>query len=296
MAEDGETVVEQTEFTWDGTTLCEQTTVSAQLPNLVTLTWDHQGLQPVAQTERVRSVDAPQREIDSRFFAIVTDLIGTPTELLDESGEIAWRTRNTLWGITAWEANSSTYTPLRFPGQYYDPETGFHFNYFRHYDAETGHYASLDPLGLDPAPNPVAYVHNPLTWTDHLGLAPVCKFWKLISYRGQRVYQRDDLVLDNPEAIQLRDRYGRSNLKRMQQGLAPLGPDGRPMNVHHMLQTGDGPMAELTHSMHFGNYHQLHWKSGTKIPSGINREEFDLWRKQYWKDRAKAYLESGDGN
>ncbi|MFI5688588.1 HNH/ENDO VII family nuclease [Streptomyces sp. NPDC051636] len=82
----------------------------------------------------------------------------------------------------------------------------------------------------------------------------------------------------------------------MQQGLAPLGPDGKPMNVHHMLQTQDGPMAEVTHSLHFGNYHQLHWKSGTDIPSGINREEFDLWRKQYWKDRAKAYLESRDGN
>ncbi|MGA4847062.1 DUF6531 domain-containing protein [Streptomyces sp. G5(2025)] len=296
LADDGETIVEQTDFTWDDTTLCEQTTASRDVPNPVTLTWEHQSLQPVAQSERISAADTPQCEIDSRFFSVITDLVGAPTELINEAGEIAWRTRTTLWGITAWEASSSAYTPLRFPGQYHDPETGLCFNYFRHYDPETGHYASLDPLGLDPAPNPTTYVHNPLTWTDHLGLAPLCKYWKLVSYRGQRVYQRDDLVLNNPEAIQVRDRYGRSNLKRMQQGLAPLGPDGRPMNVHHMLQTENGPMAELTHSMHFGNYYQLHWKAGTKIPSGIDRDAFDLWRKQYWKDRAKAYLGSQNGN
>ncbi|MBA8944769.1 RHS repeat-associated protein [Streptomyces calvus] len=40
-------------------------------------------------------------------------------------------------GATTWPADSTTYTPLRFPGQYYDPETGLHYNYFRHYDPET---------------------------------------------------------------------------------------------------------------------------------------------------------------
>ncbi|WP_326711402.1 DUF6531 domain-containing protein [Streptomyces sp. NBC_01474] len=174
LAADGETVVERVDFTWDGTTLCEQTTASPELPNPVTLTWDHQGLRPIAQTERISAAgaDAPQSEIDSRFFAIITDLVGTPSELVDEQGEIAWRTRSTLWGTTAWSADSTTYTPLRFPGQYFDPETGLHYNYFRHYDPETARYLSADPLGLTPAPNPAAYIDNPHTWTDPLGLAP----------------------------------------------------------------------------------------------------------------------------
>ncbi|MEV5309963.1 putative T7SS-secreted protein [Streptomyces sp. NPDC052610] len=172
LAEDGETVVERMLFTWDGTTLCEQTTTSPDLPNPVTLTWDHQGLRPLAQTERLLSpAEAPQQEIDSRFFAIVTDLIGTPSELIDERGEIAWRTRSTLWGTTAWAANSTAYTPLRFPGQYYDPETGLHYNYFRHYDPEVARFLTPDPLGLVPAPNPATYIHNPHTWGDPLGLA-----------------------------------------------------------------------------------------------------------------------------
>ncbi|MEV1019023.1 DUF6531 domain-containing protein [Streptomyces sp. NPDC050264] len=173
-AADGETVVERTEFTWDGATLCEQTTYSADLPNPIALTWDHQGPLPIAQTERhLATADAPQTEIDSRFFAIVTDLVGTPRELIGEDGSVAWRTRSTLWGATAWNATSATtYTPLRFPGQYYDPETGLHHNYFRHYDPETARYLTADPLRLAPSPNPVGYVTNPTASSDPLGLAP----------------------------------------------------------------------------------------------------------------------------
>ncbi|WP_329545889.1 polymorphic toxin-type HINT domain-containing protein [Streptomyces sp. NBC_01356] len=111
-----------------------------------------------------------------------------------------------------------------------------------------------------------------------------CQFWSQADYNGQRIYQRDDLV--NPGYFSPADKYGRSNLKRMQQGLAPMGPDGKPLNLHHMLQTQDGPIAEVTHSMHFGSYNQLHWKAGTKIPSGIDRDAFNAWKSQYWKDRA----------
>ncbi|MFI6700423.1 putative T7SS-secreted protein [Streptomyces sp. NPDC050509] len=169
LAEDGATVEEQVDFTWDGTTLCEQTTHTPDQPHPITLTWHHQGLHPLTQTERLTSTDS-QEVIDERFFAIVTDLVGTPTELIDEHGETAWRTRTTLWGTTTWNTSATTYTPLRFPGQYFDPETGLHYNYFRHYDPETARYLSQDPLGLGPAPNPATYVRNPHTWADPLGL------------------------------------------------------------------------------------------------------------------------------
>ncbi|MBO1336643.1 putative T7SS-secreted protein [Streptomyces sp. VRA16 Mangrove soil] len=170
LAPDGEQVVEETRFTWDGLTLCEQTGHQPGGAATVALTWDHLDVVPLAQTERI--LDAGQAEIDRRFFAIATDLVGTPTELVDESGAVAWRSRSTLWGTTAWARDSSAYTPLRFPGQYYDPETGLHYNCFRHYDPETGRYASPDPLGLAPAPNPLAYVGNPHAGSDPLGLMP----------------------------------------------------------------------------------------------------------------------------
>ncbi|MEU6481418.1 DUF6531 domain-containing protein [Streptomyces sp. NPDC047017] len=172
LSADGETAVERVEFTWDGTTLCEQTTISQGDVDQVTLTWDHQGLRPVAQTERITAADAPQEEIASRFFAIVSDLVGTPSELIDEDGTVAWRTRSTLWGKTAWAADSTAYTPLRFPGQYYDPETELHYNCYRQYDPETARYLTADPLGLAPSPNPYGYVKNPHIWSDPFGLAP----------------------------------------------------------------------------------------------------------------------------
>ncbi|CAH9416043.1 Rhs-family protein [Streptomyces globisporus] len=168
LAEDGATVVEEVTFTWDGDTLCEQTTSTTGSPDSVALTWDHDGVKPVTQVER-RLVD--QAEVDSRFFAIITDLVGTPRELVDEQGEVAWRTRSALWGATSWNRDADAYTPLRFPGQYFDPESGLHYNRHRHYDPESGRYLSPDPLGLTPAPNAVTYVDDPTLWIDPLGLA-----------------------------------------------------------------------------------------------------------------------------
>ena len=173
LNEDGQRIVEQVNFTWDGSTLCEQTTFVHGHSTQATLTWDHQGLNPLTQRERRISSHTAQDEVDQRFFAIVTDLVGTPTELLDETGAIAARTRTTLWGTTTWNTDATAYTPLRFPGQYFDPETGLHYNFHRYYDPATARYASPDPLGLTPGPNPCAYVHNPTGWVDPLGLSSV---------------------------------------------------------------------------------------------------------------------------
>ncbi|MET9378761.1 putative T7SS-secreted protein [Streptomyces sp. NPDC002992] len=170
MTPDGLRVAERTVFTWDGSVLCEQTSTSAEADRAIAMTWDHRGLQPLAQTERILTAD--QEVVDERFYAIVTDLVGAPTELVDEHGVPAWRSRSTLWGSTAWNRDATAYTPLRFPGQYFDAESGLHHNYFRTYDPETARYLSPDPLGLAAAPNPVAYVADPLGWCDPFGLAP----------------------------------------------------------------------------------------------------------------------------
>ncbi|MGV9617340.1 RHS repeat-associated core domain-containing protein [Streptomyces tendae] len=190
MAADGVAITEEVLFTWDGATLAEQTTTGPNLPHPVTLTWNHEGLSPVAQTECLLD-QATQEEIDSRFFAIVTDLVGTPTELVDETGEIAWRARRTLWGVTTWKTSSTAFTPLRFAGQYHDPESGLHYNYHRYYDPETARFASPDPLGLCPAPNPYGYVNNPFRQIDPFGLSPYT-----VLYHGSMDWQGSQFALD----------------------------------------------------------------------------------------------------
>lgn len=105
----------------------------------------------------------------SESLAIVTDLAGAPTELVDgDAGRVVGRSVATVWGETSW---SGAWTPLSFAGQQVDPETGLHYNRYRYYDAATASYVSPDPLGVEPnAASNVAYVHNPLTWVDPLGL------------------------------------------------------------------------------------------------------------------------------
>ncbi|WP_309505830.1 RHS repeat-associated core domain-containing protein [Salmonella bongori] len=101
----------------------------------------------------------------------ITDTVGRIQELLTEDGTIVWRGKQHLWGRE--EGRNKDDAPscrLRFPGQYEDEESGLYYNRFRYYDCDTGQYLCADPIGLRGGINLYAYVVNPLTWIDPLGL------------------------------------------------------------------------------------------------------------------------------
>ncbi len=111
-----------------------------------------------------------------RVYAIHSDHLGTPRVITDKNNTEIWRWDSDPFGTTAAnddpDGDGRTFSyNLRFPGQYFDSETGKHYNYFRDYDPSLGRYIESDPVGLKGGLNTFAYVDsNPLFHSDALGL------------------------------------------------------------------------------------------------------------------------------
>ncbi|WP_157314823.1 RHS repeat-associated core domain-containing protein [Chitinibacter sp. GC72] len=107
---------------------------------------------------------------------IWADHLNTPRQISDPASQaILWRWDGEPFGADLANENPSgkgqyVYN-LRFPGQYFDKETGKHYNYYRDYDPATGRYVQSDPIGLAGGINTYAYVGgDPIGYTDPLGL------------------------------------------------------------------------------------------------------------------------------
>jgi RHS repeat-associated protein len=110
-------------------------------------------------------------------YYVHPDHLGTPRAITRPSDNLfMWRWDNTdPFGNSLPNenpANQGVFTyALRFPGQYYDAETGTHYNYFRDYDPTIGRYVQSDPIGLKGGPNTYAYVYDsPIRFSDPKGL------------------------------------------------------------------------------------------------------------------------------
>ncbi|MET1080333.1 MAG: RHS repeat-associated core domain-containing protein [Pseudomonas sp.] len=165
-------------------------------------------------------------------FYVHTDHLGTPRELTDTQGQIVWTASYKAWGNTAkiehppqrvmvkngntlaerWQAQSNPLEQnLRFQGQYFDPETGLHYNRFRHYDPDCGRFVSQDPIGLAGGANNYQYAPNPVTWIDPLGLTPC----PLIT---SRVKENNSLHKEAKKLSESESRGINSLLAQIQQG------------------------------------------------------------------------------
>ncbi|KAE9644616.1 RHS repeat-associated core domain-containing protein, partial [Pseudomonas sp. PB106] len=110
-------------------------------------------------------------------FYYQLDHLGTPLELTDYSGEIVWSAQYDAYGkVAALSLAADEYLnqPLRFQGQYFDAESGLHYNRHRYYDPRLGRYLTPDPVKLAGGLNQYQYVPNPTGWVDPLGLNSNC--------------------------------------------------------------------------------------------------------------------------
>ncbi|MFJ5240111.1 RHS repeat-associated core domain-containing protein [Pseudomonas neuropathica] len=103
-------------------------------------------------------------------FYYQLDHLGTPQELTDYSGEIMWSAKYRAYGNLAALDIAEIDNPLRFQGQYFDAETGLHYNRHRYYNPGTGRFLTPDPIKLAGGLNNYQYVPNPTGWVDPLGL------------------------------------------------------------------------------------------------------------------------------
>ena len=113
----------------------------------------------------------PSGSPDSAFYAMISDFAGAPKELVDvTTGGIVGYSKQSLFGKRQWFGGKSS--PLLFAGQYEDAESGWVYNRFRYYNTTFGMYNAQDPLGVGPnVASAQAYVDNPTTWVDAMGLA-----------------------------------------------------------------------------------------------------------------------------
>ena len=126
----------------------------------------------------------------------------------DHSGAIIWKAEYKVWGECKAEKTKSSFfenseiisNNIRFQGQYFDQETGLHYNRHRYYSPYVGSFVSRDPVKLLGGSNIYTYSPSPIGWIDPLGLSPHSDAWEKAS--GQKLpanMQVDHII---PRALQ----------------------------------------------------------------------------------------------
>ena len=115
---------------------------------------------------------------EMKLYYVHNDHLNTPQLLTDENQNVVWAVESqTPFGEVVVNEDPDgdgerVVFNVRFPGQYFDEETGLSYNYYRTYDPSLGRYVQSDPIGLDDGPNTYAYVgNNPTNYVDPDGLS-----------------------------------------------------------------------------------------------------------------------------
>ena len=227
--------------------------------------------------ESEASVEAVKEKVkDFSVYYYHCDQIGAPQELTDEQGHIVWAAEYKVWGRTEplrisatgtddpdpydlnrfWpggprdlKARSSSTTQalnqveqnLRFQGQYFDHESGLHYNRFRYYDAQTGRFVHQDPIGLFGGENLYFFGPNPLDWIDLFGLARCRKTSYPTWMKTRKGQQRHHLI---PHELKDHSVFAMSGMNinaAHNMMYLPAQPDGSGKATHSNFKIGGCP-------------------------------------------------------
>lgn len=125
----------------------------------------------------------------------------------------------------------------------------------------------------------------PDTVLDAIGSEAEAQIYDSADLEPTKINGKDVLVKSNID-LEQRDDFDNTNLERMQAGKAPLDKEWRPIELHHIGQNNESPLAELSRDEHRGqgNDNILHNKTKE---SEIDRENFNKERAAHWKARAE---------
>jgi RHS repeat-associated protein len=160
---------EITKYVWNGFTLLEEIRSESRTQYL----FDPNRLTPLSQTYY------------QQIYHFVSDARGCVFATMDDRAKITGLFDYTAFGsLREHSENIGPPQPFRLRGQFYDEETGLHYNLHRYFEPTTGRFLTRDPLGIIAGTHLYAYAPNPITWEDPFGLSSECQgdvFYRAVS-------------------------------------------------------------------------------------------------------------------
>lgn len=153
--------------------------------------------------------------------------------------------------------------------------------------AETTHQNIEQQQGFDSTLK--EQIQTELGWSDAIGNAIHSRLeYEIYKKAGlTETYVDGKPCLAKDIDIKQIDDFGRSNKERMSWGLSPIDKNGETIELHHIGQRKNSPLAELNTTEHRGKGNDTILHDKTK-PSEIDRVAFDQERSAHWQERAQS--------
>ena len=144
-------------FVWDGSRLLQEYTYKGCYTYIYT---DQDSYEPLAQVFH-------NNQDEGQYLAYFhNDQVGIPREMTDIHGNLLWYGEYTAWGRLKKDERvyKNAHQPFRLQNQYFDEETGLHYNLKRYYEPEAGRFVNQDPIGLLGGDNLYWFAPNTSKW------------------------------------------------------------------------------------------------------------------------------------